>query len=67
MRVVLAIGGNVILKPESKVCFETYAKTITDICKEVSKLVENTFVVAITHGNGPQVGNILRQQEKSQG
>ncbi len=53
--IVIALGGNALIKRES---LDTALVTIAEI-------VRRGFRVAITHGNGPQVGDLLIQQEEA--
>jgi carbamate kinase len=61
--IVVALGGNAISKPgqEGNVAqqFENTAYT----CSYLAALVEQGYQLVITHGNGPQVGNVLRRVE----
>lgn len=63
-KVIVALGGNAIqkgngatAKEQQKACFETG--------KQIAKLIEAGYQVIVSHGNGPQVGNILLQQAAS--
>ena len=66
MRLLIALGGNAIkqagekgtTKEQFRNC-ETTAKFIAQIVKKMEK--EDRLI--ITHGNGPQVGNLMVQQE----
>ncbi len=61
--IVVALGGNAILKRGEKGTAQQQMKNITDTAAEIVKLLQNGYRVVITHGNGPQVGNILIQNE----
>ncbi len=61
--IVLALGGNAILKRGEIGTAQQQVKNIRDTAAEIVQLVKNGFRVVITHGNGPQVGNILIQNE----
>ncbi len=65
MRMVIALGGNAIKKAKEKGTAEEQLKNVRDTCECIWELVRDHDVV-ITHGNGPQVGNILIQQEASE-
>lgn len=65
MRIVIALGGNTIKKAKEKGTAEEQFKNVQDTCECIWELVRDHEVV-ITHGNGPQVGNILIQQEASE-
>jgi len=62
MKILLALGGNALLPP-SGTDFNAYHATVKATASSIAKLVKAGHKVAITHGNGPQVGNRLLQQE----
>jgi len=62
--VVIALGGNAILKSNEKGTFRQQLKNINKTVKQLKGLLKK-YRIVITHGNGPQVGNLLLQQEKS--
>jgi carbamate kinase len=62
-RAVVAIGGNSLIK-------DRYHQTVRDqyiaageTCWHIASMIQDGWEVAITHGNGPQVGFILRRSE----
>ena len=60
---VLALGGNAIIKAGQKGTIgEQFANT-RDSLGGIVELIRRGYQLSITHGNGPQVGNMLRQQE----
>ncbi|MDK2886378.1 MAG: carbamate kinase [Thermosipho sp. (in: thermotogales)] len=59
---VVAIGGNAVNRPGEKATAENMLKNLSETAKFISKMLDE-FDIAITHGNGPQVGNLLVQQE----
>ncbi|MDP2172415.1 MAG: carbamate kinase [Candidatus Cloacimonadaceae bacterium] len=60
---VLALGGNAIIKAgENGNISQQFANT-RDSLGGIVELIRQGYKLAITHGNGPQVGNLLRQQE----
>ncbi|MFA4956698.1 MAG: carbamate kinase [Candidatus Methanoperedens sp.] len=61
--IVIAIGGNAILNPERGNPKEQQEK-IDETCSEIAQIVRQGNDVVLTHGNGPQVGNILAMQEE---
>jgi len=63
MRIVIAIGGNAILNP-AKGSPEEQKEMIDKTCRKIALIVEKGYDVVITHGNGPQIGNILAMQEE---
>ena len=58
-KIVLAIGGNAIIKEGQKGTIEEQQQNIIESCGPVLDLMEQGHTVVITHGNGPQVGNTL--------
>jgi carbamate kinase len=65
MRVVIAFGGNAIKKAKERGTAAEQFNHVTDTCEHIWELVKDHEVV-ITHGNGPQVGSILIQQESGE-
>lgn len=63
--VLVALGGNAILRPKQEATFENQMNNIKISCRFLAKLVKEGFRLVVTYGNGPQVGNILRQNEES--
>jgi len=60
---VLALGGNAIIKAgQNGTISEQFANT-RDSLDGIVELIRRGYQLSITHGNGPQVGNLLRQQE----
>ncbi|MEG0284834.1 MAG: carbamate kinase [Vagococcus sp.] len=62
-RVVLALGGNAILQPGQVGTFENQKANIETSADSISKIIKAGHELVIVHGNGPQVGQILRQNE----
>ena len=60
---VLALGGNAIIKAGQKGTASQQFKNTRDSLDGVVELIRQGYRLAITHGNGPQVGNFLLQQE----
>jgi acetylglutamate kinase len=59
--VVVALGGNAILQPGQVGTFEEQLFNIDTAMRRIAELVEDGWRVVLTHGNGPQVGNLLIQ------
>ncbi|HOJ88821.1 MAG TPA: carbamate kinase [Pseudothermotoga sp.] len=59
---VVAIGGNAVNRPGEKPTAENMLRALTEAMSYLVDMLEE-YDVVITHGNGPQVGNILIQQE----
>ena len=62
-RLVIALGGNALLMNGDRRDYETQVKHAYDALNSLSDVIEKEDVI-ITHGNGPQVGDIfLRNQD----
>lgn len=59
-RIIIALGGNAILIDDASA--EAQQKTLEKTAESISQLVEEDYELIISHGNGPQVGNLLLQQ-----
>jgi len=63
MRVLLALGGNALTSPEGRARPEDQIAAAEVAMAEVAGLVARGVDVVLTHGNGPQVGNLLVKNE----
>lgn len=63
--VVVALGGNAFLKKGQKGTAREQMKNIENAMEHVVGLLKKGYRLVLTHGNGPQVGNLLLQQEKA--
>lgn len=59
--IVVALGGNAILQPGQKGTYKEQLKNVYKTCEQIASMIEDGYKVVVTHGNGPQVGNILIQ------
>jgi carbamate kinase len=62
--VVVALGGNMLLRKGESGTFDAQLENAKRTAKRIADLIQRGYRVVITHGNGPQVGSILIQQEK---
>jgi len=60
-RIVVALGGNAILSDDASEKAQKLA--IRSTCQKLVKLTTDGNQLIISHGNGPQVGNLLLQQQ----
>ena len=60
---VVAIGGNSLIKDEKHKTVEDQYQAAKETCYHIADMIEAGWDVAIGHGNGPQVGFILRRSE----
>jgi len=64
-RVVIALGGNAIKQPEEEGTVEEQLRNVNIACAQIASIVRKGYDIVLTHGNGPQVGNLAIQQEHS--
>ncbi len=64
-KLVIAIGGNAIEMPYQETNINEKLRNINIVCKQIAELIKRGYKVLITHGNGPQIGNLLLQQMKT--
>lgn len=60
---VIAFGGNALLRGNQTGTIEQQEKNTYDTCIKLLGLLKSGYNIVITHGNGPQVGNILLRNE----
>jgi len=58
---VVAFGGNALLRSGQKGTIDEQEQNVLDTCKSILNLIKQDYNIVISHGNGPQVGNILLQ------
>ena len=61
MRIVIALGGNALLKRGEPMHYEVQQANVRMACQQIAKVLPGNELI-ITHGNGPQVGLIALQQ-----
>lgn len=61
--VVLAIGGNSLIRDATRRSVQDQYATCLETCQNIALLLREGYRLAITHGNGPQVGYVLRRSE----
>lgn len=61
--ITVALGGNALLQYGQEGTFEQQLANARLTAKQIVELIRRGYRVVITHGNGPQVGAILLQQE----
>ncbi len=60
---VIALGGNAILRPGQSGTLAEQVTNIRTACRQIAEIVGLGYRVVLTHGNGPQVGHLLLQNE----
>ena len=62
-KVVVALGGNALQESGKPATAEAQLQVVEDTTKYIADLIEDDYSVIIAHGNGPQVGRIVIQNE----
>ena len=64
---VIAVGGNSLIADKDHISVQDQALAAEESMKHVAELVSAGWRVVVTHGNGPQVGFLLRRAELATG
>jgi carbamate kinase len=59
--VVVAIGGNSLIRDEEHISVQDQYETVIETARHLADIVESGKRLVVVHGNGPQVGFILRR------
>ena len=62
---VVAIGGNSLIKDPQHMTVPDQYRALGETSRHIARIIKDGWQVAIGHGNGPQVGFILRRSELS--
>lgn len=60
---LIALGGNAIIKAGQKGTAKEQFENTAQSLDGIVRLIQMGYRLCLSHGNGPQVGNMLRQQE----
>jgi len=60
---VIAIGGNSLIKDGNRITVKDHYKACFSTAQNISELIKQGYRIVLTHGNGPQVGFVLRRCE----
>jgi carbamate kinase len=66
-RVVVALGGNALLRRGEDDSYENMFRSSRSAAEKIADIAAAGWEAVVTHGNGPQVGRILLQQEAARG
>ncbi|MEA2217988.1 MAG: carbamate kinase [Solirubrobacteraceae bacterium] len=61
MRIVIAVGGNALLKEDQRGTWADQLESARPVAEAVVALRREGHEVVLTHGNGPQVGTLMLQ------
>jgi carbamate kinase len=62
--IVVALGGNTLLGAHGLGSIDEQLDVIERTARQIADAIQAGYDVVLTHGNGPQVGNLLLQQER---
>jgi carbamate kinase len=60
---VVALGGNALIMDKNRKTIPDQFDAVKENMKHITDMIEDGWTVVVTHGNGPQVGFILRRSE----
>src|SRR5512138_2423974 len=60
---VVAVGGNSLISDTKHEDVGSQVKAVEETCRHIANMIAEGWNVIVTHGNGPQVGFILRRNE----
>lgn len=66
-RILVALGGNAMSAPDGSATERDQIAALGVAAHHIAALVDAGFEVVVTHGNGPQVGNLLVKNEIAAG
>jgi len=61
-RLVVALGGNALLRRGQELTLENQRISAAKCAPQIAKLAQSDFQVVLTHGNGPQVGQLALER-----
>ncbi|MEN8230434.1 MAG: carbamate kinase [Bacteroidota bacterium] len=64
---VVALGGNALLRDNQQGTIDEQEQNTTDTLENLVFLIREGYDLVLTHGNGPQVGNILMRNDAGEG
>jgi carbamate kinase len=60
---VVAVGGNSLITDKDNPDVPHQWDAVRETCRHLADMIEDGWTLVVTHGNGPQVGYILRRNE----
>ena len=63
---VIALGGNAISRPGQRGTTEEQLANVDTTARQIAKIARTGYRIVLTHGNGPQAGALLIQQEETE-
>ena len=65
-KIVIALGGNALQNPSLPPTAEAQLQVIRETAKPIVEIIAQGHSVTLTHGNGPQIGRIVLQNETAE-
>ena len=65
-KIVIALGGNALQNPSLPPTAEAQLQVIRETAKPIVEIIAQGHSVTLTHGNGPQIGRIVLQNEAAE-
>ncbi|NDJ56356.1 carbamate kinase [Enterobacteriaceae bacterium 4M9] len=62
---IIAVGGNALIQDDEHNSIPDQYQSVTESVRHICDMIEAGWSLVLTHGNGPQVGFILRRSELS--
>jgi carbamate kinase len=62
LKIVVALGGNALAREHRPGTYDEMVRNVKIVCKQMMRIIDSGHQLVITHGNGPQVGNLALQQ-----
>ncbi len=62
-KAVIALGGNALIKKDQEGNIHEQFANTREISKDIVRIIQDGWDIVLTHGNGPQVGAILLQND----
>ena len=62
-KIVIALGGNALQEASGPSTAEAQLETVEKACGHIASVIELGYTVVVAHGNGPQVGRLVLQNE----
>jgi len=62
-KIVIALGGNALQEAGGPSTAEAQLETVEKACEHIASVIEQGYTVIVAHGNGPQVGRLVLQNE----
>lgn len=62
-KVVIALGGNALVKKGERGTIQEQLSHVRETTRHIVEIIQERYQIVITHGNGPQVGDLLLKNE----